>query len=67
MNLLSNAVAHTTLSPLLDFENPTEDQTGDAPEGGEIYYEEPDLSGGIEGVDYGIVYREGNQEEEAEQ
>ena len=44
-----------------------EDQTGDAPEGGEIYYEEPDQSGGIEGVDYGIVYGEGNQEEEAEQ
>ena len=65
--MLSNAVAHTTLSPLLDFENPTEDQTGDASGGGEIYYEEPDLSGGIEGVDYGIVYGEGNLEEEAEQ
>ena len=22
----------------------------------EVYYEEPDLSGGIEGIDYGIVY-----------
>jgi hypothetical protein len=28
----------------------------------EQYYEEPDLSGGVEGVDYGIVY--GTSEEE---
>ncbi|KAK1670015.1 hypothetical protein QYE76_058174 [Lolium multiflorum] len=29
-----------------------------APEGGyELVYEEPDLTGGVEGVDYGIVYR----------
>ena len=53
--------------PLLDSENPTEDQTDDTPEGGEIYYEAPDLSGGIEGVDYGIVYGGDNEEEEAEE
>ena len=35
--------------------------------GGEVYYEEPNLSGGVEGVDYGIVYEEGNQEEDMEQ
>ena len=67
MDLLSNVVAHTTLSLLRDWENTVEDQTDDAPEGGEIYYEEPDLSGGIEGVDYGIVYGGGNLEGEAEQ
>jgi len=31
--------------------------TDGAPEGSyELVYEEPDLSGGVEGVDYGIVY-----------
>jgi hypothetical protein len=31
----------------------------------EVYYEEPDLSGGIEGVDYTIIYgnNEGTEEE----
>ena len=29
----------------------------------DIYYEEPDLSGGIEGVDYIIRYGAGNEEE----
>ena len=32
----------------------------------EIYYEEPDLSGGVEGVDYGIVYGLGDEEVELE-
>ena len=67
MNLLSNAVAHTILLPLLDFEKPLENPTEDVPEGMEVYYEAPDLSRGIEGVDYGIVYEEGNEEEEAEE
>ena len=31
----------------------------------EIYYEEPDLSGGVEGIDYDIVY--GIEDEEVEQ
>ena len=44
-----------------------EDSTEDAPEGMEIYYEAPDLSGGIEGVDYGIDYGGDNEEEEAEE
>jgi hypothetical protein len=30
----------------------------------EQYYEEPDLSGGVEGVDYSIIY--GTSEEEAD-
>ena len=29
-----------------------------------IFYEEPDLSGGIEGVDYNIRYGADNEEEE---
>ena len=37
-----------------------------APEGGyELVYEEPDLSGGVEGVDYGIVY--GSDDTEVEE
>ena len=46
----------------LDCDNsndPTEDND-------EIYYEEPNLSGGIEGVDYGIIYGTTNEELEAE-
>ncbi|XP_051202299.1 uncharacterized protein [Lolium perenne] len=36
-----------------------------APEGDyELVYEEPDLSGGVEGVDYGIVYGPDNNEAE---
>ena len=65
--MLSNAVAHTTLLPLLDFEKPLENPTEDVPEGMEVYFEAPDLSGGIEGVDYGIVYGGGDEEEEAEE
>ena len=30
----------------------------------ELVYKEPDLSGGVEGVDYGIVYGPNNNEEE---
>jgi hypothetical protein len=41
--------------------------TGEPSGEGEIYYEEPDLSGGIKGVDYVIVYGEGNLDEEEEQ
>ena len=65
--MLSNTVAHTTLLPLLDFEKPLENPMEDAPEGMEIYYEAPDLFRGIEGVDYGIVYGDGKEEEEAEE
>jgi hypothetical protein len=50
---------------LLDCENEVETIDG-APEGGyELVYEEPDLSGGVEGVDYGIVY--GPDKNEAEE
>ena len=53
--------------PLLDYETEEGGNTGE-PEGEyEIVYEEPDLSGGVEGVDYGIVYGVGNEEEEEEE
>jgi hypothetical protein len=32
----------------------------------EQYYEEPDLSRGVEGVDYGIVYGTSNEEPDSE-
>ena len=42
--------------PLLDCEHDDGNQN-EEPEGDyEVYYEEPNLSGGIEGVDYDIVY-----------
>ena len=34
----------------------TEEETTNEPEGEEVYYEELDLSRGIEGVDYDIMY-----------
>jgi hypothetical protein len=46
-----------SLQSLVDFELlHTEESDDTKQDSGEIYYEEPDLSGGIEGVDYGIVY-----------
>jgi hypothetical protein len=46
----------------LDCEN-SEDVPGDSEE---QYYEEPDLSGGVEGVDYGIVYGTSDKEPDTE-
>jgi hypothetical protein len=46
----------------LDCEN-SEDVPDDSEE---QYYEEPDLSGGVEGVDYGIVYGTSNEEPNTE-
>ena len=55
---------HFLSTPLLDCDNEVEATDG-APEGNyELVYEEPDLSGGVEGVDYGIVYGPDNNEEE---
>ena len=49
---------------MLDCELEEEVNTG-APEGDyELVYEEPDLSGGVEGVDHGIVYGVDNTEAE---
>jgi hypothetical protein len=53
------------LNPCLDLEGQNEETEGASEDYEEIYYEEPDLSDGFEGVDYMIVYRnnEGTEEE----
>jgi hypothetical protein len=55
LNLSSKTLA-------LDCEN-SEDVPDDSEE---QYYEEPDLFGGVEGVDYGIVYDTSNEEPDTE-
>jgi hypothetical protein len=55
LNLSSKALA-------LDCEN-----NKDVPhDGKEQYYEEPDLSGGVEGVDYNIIYGTSDEEPDTE-
>ena len=62
--MLSTTVLTLSFSPLLDYETDGGGNTGE-PEGNyELVYEEPDLSGGVEGVDYGIVYGVGDDEDE---
>ena len=62
--MLSTLVLNRTfLNPCLDYENSNDETTEECEDSGEIYYEEPDLSGGIEGIDYGIVY--GAEDEDA--
>jgi hypothetical protein len=57
--LLSTHVLNLSSKTLaLDCEN-NEDVPDDSEE---QYYEEPDLSGGVEGVDYGIVYSTSEEE-----
>jgi hypothetical protein len=59
-------VLNLFLKPLLECESLDFDSYEKA-EDDEVYYEEPDLSGGVEGVDYGIVYsaeEDGNEAEE---
>ena len=46
----------------LDYEN-SEDVSEDTED---QFYEEPDLSGGIEGIDYGIVYGTSDEEPDVE-
>ena len=50
--------------PLLDYESDGGVNTRELEDNYEIVYEEPDLSGGIEGVDYGIVYGVEDDEDE---
>ncbi|KAK1666722.1 hypothetical protein QYE76_054881 [Lolium multiflorum] len=48
---------HRQVHPCSYCDTEVEAMTDGAPEGSyELVYEEPDLSGGVEGVDYGIVY-----------
>jgi hypothetical protein len=53
------------LNPCLDSEGQNEETEGASEDYAEVYYKEPDLSGGVEGVDYTIAYgnNEGNEEE----
>ena len=55
----------SSLNPCLDFEDLPEDHNG-IYQDDEVYYEEPDLSGAVEGVDYLIAYgADGEDEEES--
>jgi hypothetical protein len=53
------------LNPCLDSEGQYEETEGASEDTEEVYYEELDLSGGVEGVDYTIAYgiSEGTEEE----
>jgi hypothetical protein len=48
-------------------EGQNEETEGASEDNKEIYYKEPDLSGGVEGMDYMVVYgnNEGTKEEAA--
>jgi hypothetical protein len=61
--LLSTPVLNLSSKTLaLDCEN-SEDVPNDSEE---QYYEEPDLSRGVEGVDYGIIYGTSDEEPDTE-
>ena len=51
-------------TPCLDCENSDDSIIEKGEVDDEIYYEEPDLSGGVEGISYGIIY--GIRDEEVE-
>jgi hypothetical protein len=66
MNLLDNArYSPHSFNPCLESENQFEETEGSPKDYEEVYYEEPDLSGGVKGIDYTISYGldEGNDEE----
>jgi hypothetical protein len=52
-------------NPCLDSEGQFEETEGSPKNYEEVYYEEPDLLGGVEGIDYTISYGpdEGTEEE----
>ena len=56
MNLLSTLVLMPLITPCVDCLNHLEEATKGQERADGICYEEPDLSGGVEGVDYLIVY-----------
>jgi hypothetical protein len=57
----------TILNPFLDFElYNTEETKANQHEDDEVYYEEPDLSGGIEGIDYIIEYGVNSEDSDEE-
>ena len=59
MNLLSTLVLIPLLIPCLDCLNRLEEDCNNNDEAEIIGYDEPDLSGGVEGVEYIIVYGSG--------
>jgi hypothetical protein len=66
MNLLGNArYSPHSFNPCLESANQFEETKGNPKDYEEVYYEEPDLSGGVKGIDYTISYGpdEGNDEE----
>ena len=63
MNLLSTLVLIPLIIPCLECLNHLEEATDGQGGAEEICYEEPDLSGGVEGVDYLIVYGTGEASE----
>ena len=65
--MLSTLVLNLFSNPCLDCENSDYENTEFGEYDGAIFYEEPDLSGGIEGIDYGIVYGTEGGEAEAEE
>jgi hypothetical protein len=69
-SILLNELVGLLLTPFplnlcLDLEGQNEETKGASEDYEEVYYEEPDLSGGVEGVDYTIAYgnNEGTEEE----
>ena len=57
---------YISVSLALDYENSEESPCEQGEYVDDIEYEAPDLSGGIEGIDYGIVYGLGDEEMEME-
>ena len=54
------------LNPCLDYEDLEGASLNTSGGQEDIYYMEPDLSGGVEGVDYIIQYGASNEEEESD-
>jgi hypothetical protein len=51
-------------NPCLDSESQFEETEGSPENYEEVYYEEPDLTGGVEGIDYTISYGPNDEAEE---
>jgi hypothetical protein len=62
---LSTLVLIPLRIPCLDYQNNTEDTSEGDEIAEDVYYEEPDLSGGVEGVDYLIECGTEEDNEEA--
>ena len=67
IELAEYARTQSISNPCLDCENSDDENTEFGEYDDEIFYEEPDLSEGIEGIDYGIVYGTEGGEAEAEE